>query len=370
MKWPLIALAVPLVASAADTRQYALTPRNLPAGANSIEAVNAINSAGDGVGSATSFPEFISLPILWKGSTAMQLPNIGAAGPYASTVLNGMNNVEGICGAGYNSNNVRRGIYWYQGAPRELIPPGGASGDGRSEALAVNDAADMVGISQIGDGASDYHATFWRASTASPPIDLGTLNGGTFSEADAISASSNLVAGFGNNAAGYYRAILWQGGKALELGTLGGPGSGAVGVNDAGQVAGNADTAKFESGNGVTHYYQHAVLWKDGKIADLGTLGGLESYAAAINSSGQVVGSAYLAKDSEPPHATLWDHGKIIDLNSQIKGQLPPGVIIRQATAISDDGKIQVDGPSADYTQTLYYLLTPVKGSNTKAPKP
>jgi probable HAF family extracellular repeat protein len=364
MRWSLLALGFTLVSSAgADTREYFLTPRNVPAGANSIEAINAINEAGDAVGSAPAFPSFISMPILWRGSTGTKLPNIGGVGSFASTVLNGINNVGGICGAGYNASNVRRGIYWFRGAPSELVPLGNPLLGGQSEALAVNDAADIAGISQVGDESGDYHATLWHGATSSP-VDLGTLTGGTFSEAVAVSASSEFIAGSGTNAHGDSHAVLWHGGKAADLGTLGGPGSAATGVNDAGQVAGTADTSKFESGGGVTHYFQHAAIWQAGKVTDLGTLGGLESSAMAINSSGQVVGSADMANSNDPPHATLWEQGKIIDLNPLINA-LPANVIMRNATAIADDGKIEVEGPSADFSQTLYYLLTPAIATHT-----
>ena len=41
-------------------------------------------------------------------------------------------------------------------------------------------------------------------------------------------------------------------------------------------------------------------------MVDLGTLGGSQSFAVAVNDHGQVVGYSHTAGDAES-HATLWD---------------------------------------------------------------
>lgn len=77
----------------------------------------------------------------------------------------------------------------------------------------------------------------------------------------------------------------------VDLGTLealhswrdGGSSHGAD-INDAGQVAGNSST---ENG-----WVYHAFLYTDGRMTDLGTLSGGESYAHALNQSGQVTGQS------------------------------------------------------------------------------
>lgn len=76
--------------------------------------------------------------------------------------------------------------------------------------------------------------------------------------------------------------------SVLHLGSLGGGSSYAADINTSGQVAGQATLA-----NGDTH----AALWQAGTAIDLGTLGGSYSYATGINASGQVVGAAALPAD-------------------------------------------------------------------------
>ncbi|PTR16061.1 putative secreted protein with PEP-CTERM sorting signal [Nitrosospira sp. Nsp2] len=71
-----------------------------------------------------------------------------------------------------------------------------------------------------------------------------------------------------------------------DIGTLGGLSSYAIGVNDGGQVVGSSDTA------GGTHAF---ITGPDGiGMRDLGTLGGTSSDAFGINDAGQVVGYSYL----------------------------------------------------------------------------
>ena len=69
--------------------------------------------------------------------------------------------------------------------------------------------------------------------------DLGTLPGGTYSNAYGLNGSGQVVGG-ADNASGY-RAFLWSGGTMTSLGTLpGGSYSSAYGINGSGQVVGGA----------------------------------------------------------------------------------------------------------------------------------
>lgn len=105
------------------------------------------------------------------------------------------------------------------------------------------------------------------------------------------------------------RARLWRDGKMIDLGDLGGGRSVARAINNHSQVVGESKT---RAGS------WHAFIWANGKLRDLGTLGGKTSAALDINDSGQVVG--YSGTATGTTHAVMWQNGRLIDL-----GTLPGG---------------------------------------------
>jgi probable HAF family extracellular repeat protein len=121
-------------------------------------------------------------------------------------------------------------------------------------------------------------------------------------------------------------------GAVVGLGTLGGNESEAVAVNDRGQVVGRSTTA--------VPGQSHAFLWESGRMTDLGTLGGTDSRAVAINDAGQVIGTSTTAAGAY--HAFLWQHGVMTDLGT-LPGQRDSG-----ARALNNRGQVIGDsGPRA-----------------------
>jgi probable HAF family extracellular repeat protein len=129
--------------------------------------------------------------------------------------------------------------------------------------------------------------------------DLGTL-GRTYtdSSAVAINGRGQIVgtSATGDGGIGKRHLVLWWNGKITDLGTLGGGFDEAVAINEHGQVIGNSVPA----GGAVVH----AFVWQNGKITDLGTLGGQESDASAINERDQIVGVSNTRSGTR--HAVLW----------------------------------------------------------------
>jgi probable HAF family extracellular repeat protein len=92
----------------------------------------------------------------------------------------------------------------------------------------------------------------------------------------------------------------------LDLGTLGGSESRATAINDAGQVVGVSSLP----GDRV----RRAFLWSEGQMQPLPTLGGAESYATAIDAAGHVLGWANTPGGAF--HAFCYRPGEMADLGA------------------------------------------------------
>jgi probable HAF family extracellular repeat protein len=202
-----------------------------------------------------------------------------------------------------------------------------------------------VGLSYLTDDTTE-HAIIWSASKK---IDLGTFANGDYSEAFSANAN-NLIVGNGNvNGGASYHAFTFQltagTGTMNDVGLLpNGSYSLLNAVNDVGQAAGSADTVTGTGAAAVAG--EHAVLWTSaGGLQDLGTLGGTNSTAWAININGVVVGSSDDANGNQ--HAFRWDsvHG-MKDLG------LLPGYDSTVALSINKAGQI-TGGAYNSSTQTF-----------------
>jgi probable HAF family extracellular repeat protein len=122
-------------------------------------------------------------------------------------------------------------------------------------------------------------------------FDLGTL-GGPNGGARGINAQGEVV-GKADTAAvpEQEHAFLWSDGVLHDLGTLGGESSTANSINNRGWIAGAADTTIPDPTGTIGPTENHAFLRTlDSALHDLGTLGGPNSHAISINDDGVIVG--------------------------------------------------------------------------------
>jgi probable HAF family extracellular repeat protein len=124
-----------------------------------------------------------------------------------------------------------------------------------------------------------------------------------------------------------------------SLGTLGGLNSWARGINNAGVIVGESDTADR---------HVRAFRWENGVMTDLGTLGGDNSSASRINDNGDIVGWAETAGGER--HAVAWLGGRIVDLTTALLSTSVPNMTLAEARDINEHGQIVGWGTSRNGT--------------------
>jgi probable HAF family extracellular repeat protein len=199
--------------------------------------------------------------------------------------------------------------------------------------------------------------------------DLGTLDGGTFSQPFFIN-KNGVVSGSASLADGTQNAVLWLNGKMNDIGTpgLGGPNSIAFGVNESSQAVGEAEASSPDpNGEDFCGFGTHLIclpfLWQGAKMIPLPTLGGNNGVAKAINNEGEVAGfSENSTTDPSCPvpqvlqfKPAVWENGVIHQLPTV--GGDPEGV----AQQINDNGDVVGgSGTCATFNTNFLYNLVPV----------
>jgi len=186
------------------------------------------------------------------------------------------------------------------------------------------------------------------AFAQSPPafrvVDLGTL-GGPSSSALGLNATAHVV-GRGPDAEGTERAFLWRQGSIEDLGDLGGGDARAYAINDSGRIAGSSPTPEDPDGEYQAFYYDPET-----GMRPLGTLGGSRSRAFALNNRGQVAGFARTPDGRF--RAFLWDEQSgMVDI---LAGQGGAGNSF--GFGINDQGEVAgSSGPDDTHANDFAYL--------------
>ncbi len=289
-----------------------------------------------------------------------------------------INNEGQVVGYCTFADGRERAFLWQNHA---LVDLGTLPGLSTSRAYAINDYGQIVG--ECYQPGYYGRATLFDSSGAGDNIDLGTrvalaINNGeqivgqaanlvatSFDPAGsqhntAIGPAASDATGINNHGvavgsaliAGSYHAIILDmtgGTNYTDLGSLGGHDNAARAINDMGQIVGEAQAPSQPI---------VAALFDTTGIVTFGTLGGQESIATGINNLGQAVGWAHTLAGER--HATLFDttaSGNNIDLNALIDPAV--GWTLRVASSINDNGWIVGTGINRDGDQRGF-LLTPI----------
>ena len=184
--------------------------------------------------------------------------------------------------------------------------------------------------------------------------DMGALPGAN-SSCEGFLTDEGLIVGGSENGlidplTGWpaMEAVAWHNGQVINLGTLGGNESFAIGANDRGQVVGAAANAVPDPFSVFFGWgtQTRAFLWTQALgMQDLGTLGGPDALATNVNNRGQVFGASYTSDVPNsltgiPPFdAFLYEKGEMIDIPNGFGGtQVNPfgannrGVLIGNAS--------------------------------------
>ena len=345
--------------------------------------------------------EWVSHAVLWGGTSIKDISSPGLGGPNSAAY--GVNiwgqlvgqadtktpdpNGEDFCGSKAltltQSGNTCVPFLWQQGSMIAL--PRLQNSDGKEGsngiALQVSDFGIAAGTAENGEldstcpGASvsaqriEFKPVLWTRTFPWSEVrvhELDTFDNEPDGVAFAINRLGQVVGATGTcgpfnsiepvNLISLH-AVLWQNGKAIDLGNLGGDGKAfgifATGLNDYGQVVGTSDTAGDKS--------FHAFLWQQGHITDLGTLkGDSYSHGTAIGNNGLVLGVSIDANFN--PRAVLWRNGTPTDMNALV----PADTTLKLQSACSINDKGEIIGFAAlksNLNESHAYLAKPVVSS-------
>jgi probable HAF family extracellular repeat protein len=233
---------------------------------------------------------------------------------------------------------IQHGFTWQNGVITDV---GALPGVNSSFPNEINDRGVIVGVSENGlidplVGGPEINAVVWKDGQI---VNLGTLGGNqsfgfSINNRDqAVGVALNAIPdpfslfGLGTQT----RAFLWQHGVMQDLGTLGGPDAVPGNINKRGQVCGNSYTNSTPNQNtGIPTL--DPFLWDRGRMIDLGTLGGTIGSSTYLNERGEITGTSNLAEDLTF-HPFLWSRGVLTDLGTF-------GGDNGQPSWLSDDGDV------------------------------
>ncbi len=287
-------------------------------GGNRSEAKD-INEAGEVVGYAENAGGQ-DRAFYWYNGTMTDLGTLGGA----ESLALGINDAGWVVGEADTAGGDAHAFLWRGGLGMSDL---GTLGGAESTAWDINNAGSVVGESDVVGGAG-VHPFLYQSGAMT---DLGVLTGGTHAQALGINAIGTIVGWSTTTGVIGWHAFVYTGGTMTDIGNpgLSGGHSGAMAVNDGGNVVGEAEPA----GGGTVPF-----LYAGGAMTSLGSLGGSVGTAMDIGSSGVIVGWSHVLGGTVARAFIYDDDNGLRDLNDLI----PPGSgwLLVAANAINESGWI------------------------------
>jgi probable HAF family extracellular repeat protein len=189
------------------------------------------------------------------------------------------------------------------------------------------------------------HGFEWRDGVLT---DLGALLRVNNSQAQALNDHGLIVGNSQNGLIDPYLNIpatdpvAWANGEIFDLGTFGGYQGYAFAVNESGQATGVANNSIADQYSFLGGTQSRAFLWEDGTMQDLNTLGGPDAFGQFINDHGQVAGFSHTSSmpgpSGVPPYdAFLWDkHTGMKDLGNLGGSRVNPWYLNNRGEVVGD----------------------------------
>jgi probable HAF family extracellular repeat protein len=297
---------------------------------------NDVNDTGQVVGThSIGFGD--DAPFLWKDGVMTMLPVPPGSGRATANRISETGRVVGWATA--SGVFLPRPLVWDQNQFADIGTLGGVDGG----AIGISpDGSHVVGWARPDMGtilsAIGFRAFDWDGFTMS---DLGTLPVGHWSQSSDANDAGQVIGMSGSKNDSSQATLFDPDQGAIELGTLGGLAASAAAINASGQIVGRSETGlAMNIALNVDRLVEHAFLWDQGVMTDLGALpGDIVSWGLDLNDAGVAVGTS-IDVFASPWNwrAWIWENGQLQDLNDLIDPA--SGWTLEWANAINNNGWI------------------------------